>query len=103
MLHAAVGALRLCFARVDWRGSAHINRRPGHRLHLEDAGNTHFHDPAELGGETLEVWHASNLAIAYALPQEPKTFPELMEISSKLLNIEGLEKLERPLWTPLGL
>lgn len=103
MLQATMPGFPLCFARVDWMGSAHVNKRPGHRLHMEDAGRTHFHDPWEMASDTLESLRQSNLALAYPLPQEPKTFRELMEVSSRLLNIVNLAELEEPLWTPLGL
>lgn len=99
-LFAEVNFKPVPFARLDWRGSLHINRHDlCGKLRLSDVGTSHFHDPRLCANPArISEFLADNLSAAVALDPEPVDYAGLLETASVLLNIHNLASLPIPPW-----
>lgn len=91
------------FARIDWRGGPHPNKKPQcGAMRFIDAGRTHFHDTRLHRNIDFEELFLSdlNLPVATPIAPEPPTLKELLALSSALLHIENLTEIPIPPWQP---
>jgi hypothetical protein len=88
------------FARVDWRGSAHINKPTAPEpWSLVDAGNTHFHDTELHRDLSLDQLLDPRLNLPIARPlDEPESWTKLLDLCETLLRVKGLGGLPPPPW-----
>lgn len=106
VLMVEIGLKPRPFARIDWRGQAHENRRVecGDLQYL-DAGRTHFHDPRLHRHMTMDQLFSGNLdlPVATKIDPEPNSFQDLTAVASQLLNIHNLPQVPVPPWSPRAL
>lgn len=91
------------FARIDWRGGPHPNKKPQcGAMRFIDAGRSHFHDThlhRHIDFDEL-FFGDLNLPAATRIDPEPPDLKELLALSSVLLHIENLTEIPIPPWQP---
>lgn len=106
VLMAEIGFKPRPFARIDWRGNGHENRRSEcGALQYSDAGRTHFHDPRLHRHLTMEQLFSGrlDLPVATKIDPEPASFQGLTAVASEILRIQNLNDIPVPPWSPRAL
>lgn len=94
-----------CFARIDWRGTCHLNT---HHLcgdlQFINAGRTHFHNPelCPLGDDPM-AHIRENLPVAAAIEPSPQNLEALLDRCANILNVTNLNEVVPPRWQPSAL